>query len=374
MRDSKRPVAVVLANSSLGLYRFRAMLISELVDEYDLVASVPDTEFVAELSKLGTQIYRIDFDRRGLNPFKDIRLLFSYVHLLRQAAPDCVITYTIKPNVYGGIACRLCGIRYYCNVTGLGSAFQKSGLLKKLATFLYKIGLKGASAVFFENEANMTELIDLGVLSEPKAVLLPGAGVDLEEFPYCDYPEESDRIRFLFIGRIMKEKGIEELLQAAQELYREGYPIELDVVGSFEEDYSVLFSQCEAEGWLNYYGYQSDVRPFIRSCQCFVLPSWHEGMANTNLECSAMGRPVITSDIPGCREAVQPECTGFLCDPHSPASLKSTMRTFLELDHRSKTIMGCAARKRMEAYFDKREVVSRTVAAIHRGLSDGDER
>ena len=356
---------VVLANNSGGLYDFRGMLMSELIGRGDtVIALTPLDDRVDELKVLGTELIETPINRRGINPEEDFKLLRNYKKLLRELKPDLVITYTIKPNVYGGFVCRMLKIPYAANITGLGTAFQGKGMLRKLVTLMYKVGLKKAKTVFFENSENRQIFIDEKIVKEEKTCLLNGAGVNLEHFGVAEYPEENGTTRFLFIGRVMKEKGIDELFKAMQLLREDGINCVLDVVGGYEEDYSEQIKQYENDGWLNYHGYQKDVHPFIDAAHCFVLPSWHEGMANTNLECAAMARPVITSNIHGCLEAVEDGVTGFLCEKQNPDSLYKVMKRFCGLAVDERKQMGLSARRRMEEIFDKKKVVEDTIANL----------
>lgn len=229
---------------------------------------------------------------------------------------------------------------------------------------MYKVALKKAKVVFFENAENRDVIVEARIIPKEKTHVLAGAGVDLEHFKYSPYPKDSEITRFLFVGRVMQEKGIDELFQTMQRLNKEGYKCMLDVVGGFEENYSEKIRKYEREGWLHYLGYQEDVRPFIEKCHCFVLPSWHEGMANTNLECSAMGRPIITSNIHGCLEAVENGVTGYLCEKQNPEDLYRIMKKICELSYEERKAMGLAGRKRMEDIFDKKKVVSDTIEVL----------
>lgn len=202
------------------------------------------------------------------------------------------------------------------------------------------------------------------ILSEEKTCLLNGAGVNLEYFHLMEYPEDNSVTRFLFIGRVMKEKGIDELFGAMRKLVADGYKCSLEVLGGYEEDYKEIIEEYETEGWLCYRGYQKDVRPYIEKCHCFVLPSWHEGMANTNLECAASGRPIITSHIHGCLEAVEDGVSGYLCEKRNSDDLYRVMKKFVMLPYDIRKTMGLAGRKRMEGLFDKRVVVRETIEAI----------
>jgi galacturonosyltransferase len=283
--------------------------------------------------------------------------------MLKAQKPELVITYTIKPNIYAGMICRFLKIPYGVNITGLGTAFQKPGLLQSMVIKMYKAALKKVQVVFFENHANRQLFLDEKIVPEEKTVLLNGAGVNLERFSLCPYPE-GGKVRFLFLGRVMKEKGIHELFQAMDRLYEEGFDCCLDVLGHYEEDFQDVIRSKEEKGWLCYHGFQNDVRPFIERAHCFVLPSHHEGMANTNLECAAMGRPVITSNIPGCKEAVIDGKSGYLCQVKNADSLYAAMKEFLNLSREQREAMGLAGRKHMEETFDKKKVVAETLKAL----------
>lgn len=355
---------LILANFDVGLYQFRRELIAALLEEHEVVLSLPDGDLVRPLEELGCRFVDTPVDRRGINPVTDGKLFVRYLKLMRQEKPDLVITYTIKPNIYGGMACRLLGIPYAVNITGLGTAFQKQGALRKLVTALYKLALKKAKVVFFENRGNMQTLLDEKIVTADRCKCLNGAGVNLDHYRYAEYPHSDDPIRFLFIGRVMAEKGVDELFEAMGRLRHEGFGCTLDVLGHFEEHYEAKIRDSEAEGWLNYHGQQKDVRPFIEKAHCFVLPSWHEGMANTNLECAAMGRPLITSNIHGCKEAVVENVSGLLCQPQNPENLYETMVRFLQLTHEDRVAMGRAGRKHMEEVFDKNKVVEQTLKGL----------
>lgn len=358
---------LILTNFDVGLYQFRRELIAELLKKHQVMISLPDGELVRPLEEMGCQFFDTPLERRGLNPLTDLKLFIRYLKLLRGQKPDLVITYTIKPNIYGGLACRLLKIPYVVNITGLGTAFQKQGTLRKLVTFLYKTALKKAKVVFFENTSNRQLFVDEQIVPSEKTCLLNGAGVNLDRYTYAPYPE-NDSTRFLFIGRVMKEKGIEELFAAMDRLNAEGYNCSLDVLGGYEENYEETIRRYEKVGWLRYHGYQQDVCPFIERAHCFVLPSYHEGMANTNLECAAMGRPLITSDIPGCREAVVAGESGLLCKPKDADSLYESMKQFLSMSNEARAQMGLVGKRHIEDVFDKRNVVAETIRALEIGI------
>lgn len=354
---------MILANNDVGLYQFRKELIEELLKQHEVVISLPDGDFINLLKDIGCKFIDTPVDRRGINPATDLKLFYEYRRMLKQEKPDLVITYTIKPNVYGGLACRLTHIPYAVNITGLGTAFENGGLLKKIVTIMNKVACKKAKVVFFENEENRQIFIKEKIVKEAQTHRLNGAGVNLKKYQVSEYPE-GEKIKFLFMGRVMAEKGIDELFDAMKKLITDGINCELDVLGGYEEDYKEKIQKYENEGWLHYYGYQKDVRPFIEKCHCFVLPSWHEGMANTNLESAASGRPVITSNIPGCMEAVVDGVSGLLAERKNAEDLYRVMKKFAELPYDKQREMGLAGRKHMVEVFDKKKVVNETLGLL----------
>lgn len=352
---------VILANQSGGLYDFRKDLMIALQEKAEVYAVVPHNDRWDELQALADCVIELPIDRRGMNPARDAKLLGQYRAILKRLRPDLVLTYTIKPNIYGGLACRALHIPYAVNITGLGSAIENGGWLKRFVLTLYKPVLAGAKVVFFENAGNRDTLAATGVVPRGRDVVLNGAGVNLEDYPYQPYPQEG-AVRFLFVGRVMHEKGVDELFAAARRMKQTyGDGVEFHIVGSFEEGYKPLMDELECSGVVKYHGYQSDMKRFYAMADCVVLPSYHEGMSNVLLEAAASGRPLITSDIPGCREAVEPGVSGYLCPARDADALYAAMRQFLELPPAQRAAMGCRGRERMERQFGKATVVAETI-------------
>ena len=362
LREKSNKRILVLANNDVGLYRFRKDLLAALLRAgHEVYISLPDGVFISELVQLGCHFLDTPIDRRGMNPLHDSKLFHQYRAILKEVKPDLVLTYTIKPNIYGGLACRMAHIPYAVNITGLGSAIENGGWLKKFVLALYKPALKGARAVFFENAGNRDTLTATGVVPKGRDVVLNGAGVNLEDYPYQSYPQEG-AVRFLFVGRVMREKGVDELFAAAKRMKQEyGDSVEFHIVGSFEEGYKPLMDELEKAGVVKYHGYQSDMKRFYAMASCVVLPSYHEGMSNVLLEAAASGRPLITSDIPGCREAVEDGVSGYLCPAKDADALHEAMRRFVELPESWRGEMGRRGRERMEQRFSKTAVVAETI-------------
>lgn len=356
---------LILTNNSGGLYGFRKELIQGLIAQgYEVYASTPFDNHIDDLMQLGIHLIETKINRRGINPINDFKLILDYFKIIKKIRPSLIITYTIKPNLYGGSVARILKIPYAINITGLGTAFQNDNLLRKFVVTWYKFACKKVKVLFFENEGNKNLFLDFNIVDSDKCCVLHGAGVNTEHYYFTKYPPIEDKLHFLFIGRIMKEKGVDELFWAIDKLYQNNKNIILDVVGSFEDDYESKIKDLEQKGCLHYYGYQNDVRPFIKQCHCFVLPSYHEGMANTLLECAAMGRPLITSNIHGCKEAVIDGKNGYLVEVKNQKDLYEKLSLFININFESKKNMCVESRKHIVENFDKYKVVNATISNI----------
>ena len=357
---------LIISNTIMGLHSFRKEVIKAICEQgYSVYISVPDDSPKAEFFKeIGCVIIKTEFDRRGMNPWADFKLMLSYRKLMRQLKPVAVLTYTVKPNVYGGIAAQICRIPQLANVTGLGDAVENGGWLQKLTVFLYKIGLRKARKVFFQNESNRQYCIKEGIISED-SVLLPGSGVNLQLHQYQDYPANDGKIRFLFIARLLKDKGTDEFFEAATFIKRKYSQTEFQIVGRVEGNYQKQLDKLVADGIISFFGLQLDVRPYIGAVECTVMPSYHEGMSNVNLESAANGRPVITTNVPGCRETVEDGLTGFLIEAKNSKSLIDAMERFIALPYNQKVLMGQEARKKVEREFDRKIVVNAYLKALN---------
>ena len=356
---------LILSNHSFMLWQFRRELVAAMIaNGMEVTIGVPFGEHIEDFRDLGCRLVNIPVDRRGINPVRDLSLFRQYRQLLRSLQPDMVITYSIKPNIYAGFACRMLKIPYCVNVQGLGTAFQKS-LIRNIVTVMYRVALKKAKVVFFENSGNAEIFRTKKITPKSQQVILPGAGINLEHYTLQPYPS-NDPIRFLYLGRLMKEKGMDELFAAVKMLYDDCYDIRLDLVGFFEDAYKEQVEALCSQGIAQFHGFQSDPRPYYAAADCLVLPSYHEGMSNVLLEAAATGRPLVTSYIPGCREAVEEGRTGFTCRPRDPESLYEAMKKVIALSREDRVSMGLAGRARMEEIFDKNAVVETTLNAIFR--------
>lgn len=362
---------LILTNSDSGLYDFRKEVLTALQKEgYRVHVSVPDTGYAKKIDALGCIRHETHLDRRGMNPLQDGKLFLFYLRLIRQVRPAAVLTYTIKPNVYGGMACRLLRVPVLANITGLGSTLQKSGILQKLIVFLYREGLRCASCVFFQNKKNLEFMTEKGCLKRGAPVrVIPGSGVNLQEHEYRPYPGDK-QVRFLSVMRIMKDKGIGELLETAGTIHAQ-YPETLfEILGAYEEEsrdrYEPLIGDLQSRGAVRYYGYRDDVAAFYEDCHALIHPSYHEGMSNVLQEAAAAGRPVLASDINGCKEIFEDGISGFAFPPKDAAGLTEAVRRFLSLSHSQREEMGRQARAYVEGHFDRRDVVEAYLEEIRR--------
>lgn len=359
---------LIAINFDEGLFNFRKELIEALIEaSYEVHIALPDGEYIFRLKQMGCIFHETAFRRRGKNPLEECRLIARYNRILKEVRPDVVLTYTIKPNLYMGMLCGIHRIPYITTITGLGTAVEGTGLLQKLTQMMYRMAMRKASVVFFQNTANEKFFADKGI-APGRHRMLPGSGVNLEHFSYQDFPAEGPA-EFLFISRVMKEKGIEQYLDAA-EAVRKRYPDTVfRILGFLEDDYegTERFQRMVEQGVVRFEGSVEDVVPYIRNSQCTVHPSFYpEGMSNVCLESAACGRVVITTDRAGCRETVRDGETGFLVKERDSADLTEKIIRFLEMPVGEREQMGRRGRAYMESCFDRRIVVKHYLDAVAR--------
>lgn len=357
---------LILANKDITLLYFRKELIEKLVAEKnDVTVCFPKSDKVNEFINMGCKFINIKMDRRGTNPVKDMGIIFNYLKILKETKPDIVLTFTIKPNLYGGFACRIKKIPYIANITGLGTALQNEGLLQKLTIFLYHIAFKKIKCCFMQNEDNM-KFFEKHKIADGKRKLLPGSGVNLEKYKLLEYPKENGDLEFLFIGRIMKEKGIDLYIETAKYIKSKYKNTKFHVIGYCEQDYEGILEDLQKEEIIIYHGKQDNMIPFYKLSCCTIHPTYYpEGMSNVLLESAASGRPVITTDKPGCREIVDEGVTGFIVKPQDMESLKIAVEKFINMPYEEKVNMGLAGRKKVEEEFDRNIVVNEYINEIN---------
>ena len=358
---------LILANKDITLLYFRKELIEKLVAEKnDVTVCFPKSDKVNEFINMGCKSIDIKMDRRGTNPVKDMGIIFNYLKILKETKPDIVLTFTIKPNLYGGFACRIKKIPYIANITGLGTALQNEGLLQKLTIFLYHIAFKKIKCCFMQNEDNM-KFFEKHKIADGKRKLLPGSGVNLEKYKLLEYPKENDDLEFLFIGRIMKEKGIDLYIETAKYIKSKYKNTKFHVIGYCEQDYEGILEDLQKEEIIIYHGKQDNMIPFYKLSCCTIHPTYYpEGMSNVLLESAASGRPVITTDKPGCREIVDEGVTGFIVKPQDIESLKIAVEKFINMPYEEKVNMGLAGRRKVEKEFDRNIVIDAYMKEINK--------
>lgn len=351
---------LILANSSGGLYDFRNELVLALLKQYEVAVSVPDETRAKELEEEGCQVIMTPINRRGMNPVEDLKLLNNYKLIMKDLRPDVVLTYTIKPNIYGGLAAKRNHIPYITNITGLGTTFEKKGMVKKIVVFLYRKALIQSRCVFFQNQKNQ-DVFAHNRIHGKKFRLIPGSGVNIEKHKLESFPV--NRLpRFLFVGRLMKEKGIDEFLQCAKQYANRA---EFDIIGYCEEDYEETIKQMSTDGLIHFLGFQKEVHNFYKQASAVIVPSYHEGMSNVILEAASTGRPVLASRIPGCMEAVEDGITGILFQERNEQSLALAINKFIHMGEDKQIEMGVKARKKMEREFNRDIIVAAYMQEIN---------
>lgn len=353
-----------LVNHEVVIYNFRLELIERLLaDGHTVVISSPPGERINDLVALGCQFRPIAFSRHGMNPIEELKLLATYRKLLKEEKPDVVFTYTIKPNIYGGMACAAAKIPYVVNITGLGTAVEHDGLMQKITSTLYRFALRKVQRVFFQNEENRQFFVDRK-LAVDKHAMLPGSGVNLTRFTELPYPSD-DTAEFVFISRIMQEKGVDQYLEAA-EFIREKYPhTRFHICGFCEEAYEARLKELHDRGVIIYHGMVRDVKKVIAQTHCTIHPTYYpEGLSNVLLESAACARPLITTDRSGCREVVEDGVNGFLIRQKDAKDLIAKIEKFLAMPWEERRSMGLAGRKKVECEFDRQIVVEAYIKEV----------
>ena len=353
----KKKRILFLANHFITLYSFRKEMINAMVKQgHELYLSLPKSDENKYFEDLGCHIIETEIDRRGVNPIKDIRLILFYKKMIPQVNPDIIFSYTIKPNIYGTLVSNG-KYRQVCNITGTGATFLKRSLVSTICEFLYKISVKKCYKVFFQNTGDRDFFIKERLVKDNYA-MLPGSGCNLEQHAFKPLPD-GDEIRFLFIGRVMKLKGIDQYLHAA-EIIRKKYPNTKFYIAGWNEqpEYMKLVEDAQSAGWVEYIGFRKDIDQWLEKCHCTILPSHGgEGVPNVLLESAATGRICIGSRINGTKDVIDDGKTGFLFNTGDGADLAQKIEQFILLSKEEKAEMGKAGRKKVEKEFDRKIVI-----------------
>ncbi|MEA3063192.1 MAG: hypothetical protein QOJ94_2973 [Sphingomonadales bacterium] len=371
----KLPTLLISINASWNIVNFRAGLIRGLQEAgYRVVALAPRDPWSERLGELGVEFHPIEMDRKGLSPARDFGLLWRYRRTLHRLRPDAFLGYTAKPNVWGSLAAQSLGIPVINNVSGLGTAFIRGGWLGRLVAALYRLAFRRSATVFFQNEEDRDLFVARRIVSAGKARLLPGSGIDTMHFQPAPPTATEDRpFVFLLVARLLRDKGVGEYVEAARRVRREAPDARFQLLGFLDSDNRSAFSRPELQAWvdeglIDYLGASDDVRPAIADADCVVLPSYREGLPRTLLEAAAMGKPLIATDVPGCRQVVRHDVNGLLCRVRDSESLAEAMLETLRAGPQRRAEWGKAARAIVEAEYDERIVVESYLAAVRAAL------
>ena len=366
---------LIVANTSWYLYNFRLGLIRSLLDHgYEVSTLSPEDESSASLQDVGCHHIHLEMDNKGLNPISDLKMKIRLIDIYGQTNPDLIIHFTIKPVIYGSIAAAKLGIPSVNNITGLGTSFIKKNWVTWIVKWLYRLSQKNVDHVFFQN-ADDCELFERDKLI-PENVsqeVIPGTGIDTDHFNVRPYPERNP-VTFLLIARLLWDKGVGEFVEAARQIKSEFSDVRFQLLGFLDVSNRTAISRRQMQIWteqgvIDYLGETDDVREHIASSSCVVLPSYREGLPRTLLEAASVGRPIIATDVTGCREVVEHGVNGYLCKAKDANDLAEKMKDMIKLSIDERREMGLRGREKMEQHFDEKIIVEKIVNRIESVLS-----
>lgn len=374
-----KPLIALLTNNDDDIYCFRKELIESLLDEgYEMLISCPNGPKFELMKNIPFRYDDPIIDRRGTNIISDGKLFLHYLKLFKKEKPSVVLTYTAKPNVYASMAARVLGIPYINNVTGIGSVVNMKGIKKEFILWLFKMAYRGAACVMFQNSTNMKLAVDSGMIKGDYK-LIPGSGVDLNRYPLQDYPEGGngkigEKVIFNYIGRILHDKGVDDYIAAAKIIKKEYPNTEFNMIGFIEpteNHYEKDLEELSKEGTVQYRGSQKDVKPYIRRAHAIIHPSTYgEGMSNVLLENASSGRPIITTNNPGCQETVINGKSGYIYQGGNVEELIEKIEEFLKLDNKNREKMGIFGRNYIKKNFDREIVINSYLNKINKLLKN----
>jgi len=366
---------IISANSAWNVVNFRKGIVLELINHgFEVVVVSPKDEYVDKLCDLGCQHININVDNKGINPINDLYLFFQYLKIFYQVEPNVILTYTVKPNIYGSLAAYILSIPIVNNISGLGTAFIRGGLLGRIVNFLYKISLRKSECVFFQNHDDENLFLKKNLVTKGQVSVLPGSGVNLEYYQPTKsniVNKDQDEFVFLLIARLIWDKGIQEYVDAARFVKKYNPKARFQILGFLDVDNQTAVSHSEidlwvAEGIVEYIGVTEDVRPHINSSDCVVLPSYREGVPKTLLEAAAMGKSIITTEVEGCKDVVDDGVNGYLCNVRDYNDLAEKMQTMLTMNSKDIEQMGLNGRKKMEQEFDEKIVINKYISIVNK--------
>jgi len=365
---------LITVNVAWNIVNFRSSLVEALIEDgHRITALVPMDDSVRQVRQMGCEVVSLKMDAKGLSPISDFALFRAMRKVFKERCPDVVLSFTIKNNIFGAFAARGLPLTFFPNVTGVGTAFLSSALLRQATKFLYRCAFRPLTHVIFQNDDDRILFESMHITKPEQAVLVPGSGIDLKRFPFTPMPDQSNEeaVTFLMLSRVLADKGVREYAEAARHL-KSRYPsVRFQLLGACDALNRSALSMTEVQAWVNagyieYLGRADDVRSAIAKADCLVLPSYREGAPRALLEGGAMGRPMVTTDVPGCRSVVLPGETGLLCAPRSAADLSDALEKIIGYSREDLAKMGRAARADMEARFSVDHVID-----VYRGLLNG---
>lgn len=357
LRHQPSPTVLIADNNGRNLTNFRKPIICAIQERgFTVAAAVPEDSATGALEALGITIMPVRMDARGTSPVADLRLLAQYSRIISEVAPAAFLPFTAKPNIYGAIAAHRQRVPVVNTITGLGTGFLSGSALQTVMAMLYRIALRRSRRVFFHNNDDSNLFVELKLATQSQASVVAGSGIDLGYFVPQDARRTEGPVNFLFIGRLLRDKGVEEFTAAAEIVHARS-SARFGILGSIEEHPRAV-SRDRIDDWMRkgvveLLGTATDVRPFISNSDCVVLPSYREGLPRVLLEASAMARPIIATDVPGCRDAVDNAVTGLLCEARSVESLVNAMIRFLGMSGSQRAVMGRAGRAKAEREFSQ---------------------
>lgn len=361
---------LISVNATWNVWNFRRPLVEALLaDGHAVTILAPRDNTVPKLEALGCRVVHLEMNVKGLNPLQDATLFVRLRQMFRNLKPDAIFSFTIKNNIFGAFAAKSLNIPFIPNVTGLGTAFLSGGFLERVAITLYRNAFRALPIVFFQNDDDQALFIGRGIVTSSQARRLRGSGIDLKFFEVSAYPTGHTAPVFLMIARLLKDKGVLEYVDAARRVKLRHIDARFQILGATGlENRSAIDRETvrgwEEEGIIEYLGTVEDVRPVIESAHCVVLPSYREGAPRTLIEAAAMARPIITTDVPGCRDVVDHRITGFLCDVRSGENLAVACEKFIGLTASDRADMGKAGRAKMEIEYDHSLVLASYLCAL----------
>ncbi len=357
MEKMEKMRILFLANHEMSIIPRYELIEFLLAHNYEVLICSPNGDKIQKLKNMGCRYIETVINRHGKNPFEDLYLIIKYKHIISDLKPDMIFSFTIKPNIYGAIAARQCRVPIVANITGLGVAAEKPDLMQKIVVLLYKFAFKKVQTVFVQNTENMQFFLDRNIAVD-KLKLLPGSGVNLDKFKVMEYPQ-NETVDFVFIARIMKEKGIDQYLDAAEFIHAKYPKTKFHVCGFCEQDYADKLDVLQKKGTIIYHGLVDEITDIYRNASCIVLPTYYpEGINNVLLESAACGRPIITTNRSGCREVIDDGVNGFIVRPSDSEDLTAKIEKFLSLNTEQRKQMGLAGRKKVEKIFDRDIVIN----------------